>query len=241
MEMITVHTAQNIDIEYEVGGLGERIVARIIDYGIFIPIGVLASIVAPLLSKNGAIIFLVILSLSFVFYDLICEVFFNGQSFGKRIMKIRVISLDGGRPRFGQFLLRWIFRLIDFALGGGIVALVTAVMSNKSQRVGDIVAGTALVRTEPRTQRNKLLYVITPEDYEPMFHQAIEISDRDAALIHETINNYIQTGNNIPVYKLADKIRSHFSISMPPEMNSMQFLQTLLKDYSHIVSHAPVV
>lgn len=241
MEMITVHTAQNIDIEYEVGGLGERIVARIIDYGIFVPVGVLASIIAPLLSRTGAIIFLVILSLSFIFYDLICEVFFNGQSFGKRIMKIRVISLDGGRPRFSQFLLRWVFRVIDFGLGGGIVALVTAVMSGKSQRLGDIVAGTALVRTEPRTQRNKLHYVITPEDYEPMFHQAVEISDTDAALIYETINNYIHTGNNMPVYRLADKIRGHFSISMPPEMNSMQFLQTLLKDYSHIVSHAPVV
>lgn len=241
MEMITVHTAQNIDIEYEVGGLGERIVARIIDIAIFIPLAVLASVISPLFSHTGIIILIVVVSLLFAFYDLICEVFFNGQSFGKRIMKIRVISLDGGRPRFSQFLLRWLFRLIDFGLGGGIVALVTAVMSDKSQRLGDIVAGTGLIRTEPRTQRNRLLYVATPEDYEPMFQQAVEISDTDAALIHEVINNYIQTGNNMPVYKMADKIRSHFSISMPPEMNSMQFLQTLLKDYSHIVSHAPVV
>src|ERR1700761_731356 len=120
METITVRTTQNIDIEYEVGGLGERMVARLIDIGIFIPLFIFGAII----SRYDAVVtwsYYTILAL-FGFYDLICEVSFNGQSLGKRVMKIRVISMDGARPQFGQYLLRWLFRLIDFAITGGLGA-----------------------------------------------------------------------------------------------------------------------
>lgn len=241
MEIVTVHTAQNIDIEHEVGGLGERIVARLIDAGLMIPLVIIGIIAGPHLSRTGIIIMVVIFVAVYAFYDLVCEVFFNGQSFGKKVMKIRVISLDGGRPRLSQFLLRWLFRLIDFGATGGVAALITAVVTDKSQRLGDLVAGTVLIRTVPRTQINKVNYIATPQDYEPVFQEAVQLTDRDIALIHEVINNYVRTGNNVAVYQLADKIRSHMNLSIPPNMNSMQFLQTLLKDYSHITTHADLV
>ena len=241
METVTVHTAQNIDIDYEIGGLGERIVAWLIDSALVIPLVIIGVIVGPNLSKAGVIILIVIFVAIYTFYDLVCEVFFNGQSFGKKVMKIRVISLDGGRPRFSQFLLRWLFRMVDFTLTGGVAALVSAAISDKSQRLGDLVAGTVLIRTIPRTQMNKVGYVATPDEYEPTFTQAIQLTDRDVALIHEVIGNYVQTGNNVAVYQLADKIRDHLNIIIPPSMNSMLFLQTLLKDYSHITTHADVV
>jgi uncharacterized RDD family membrane protein YckC len=241
MELITVHTTQNIDIDYEVGGLGERIVARLIDSGIFIPFVVILLIIAASIGKTAIIILAITLAVIYTFYDLVCEVFFNGQSLGKKVMKIRVISLDGGRPRLSQFLLRWLFRIVDFTLTGGAAALICAALSDKSQRIGDMVAGTALIRTVPRTQMNKLNYVATKDDYEPVFSQAVQLTDRDIALIHEVIKNYVQTGSNVAVYQLADKVRNHLGITLPPDMNSMQFLQTLLKDYSHITSHADVI
>src|ERR1700761_2478342 len=122
MEIITVHTAQNIDIEYEIGGLGERILAKIIDYAIFIPLILLAIALTAVLSGQALGIYAIAVYALFIFYDLLCEVFFNGQSLGKRVMKIRVISLDGARPGFGQYLLRWLFRLIDFGITGGLGA-----------------------------------------------------------------------------------------------------------------------
>jgi uncharacterized RDD family membrane protein YckC len=242
MEIVTVHTTQNIDIDYEVGGLGERIVARLIDTaGLILPMLVLGLIIGPHLDQTGVIVMMVIFGVIYIFYDLVCEVFFNGQSFGKKVMKIRVISLDGGRPRLSQFLLRWLFRIVDFIATGGVAALVTAIVTDKSQRLGDLVAGTVLIRTVPRTQINKVGYVATQPDYNPVFQQAEQLTDSDVALIHEVVNNYMRTGNNVAVYQLADKIRSHMSLTLPPEMNSMQFLQTLLKDYSHITSHADMV
>ena len=241
MEIVTVHTAQNIDIEHEVGGLGERIVARLIDSALVIPFVIIGIIIGPNLTEAGIITTVAIIVTLYVFYDLVCELFLNGQSFGKKVMKIRVISLDGGRPRFSQYLLRWLFRLIDFGAGGGVVALVCAAISDKSQRLGDLVAGTVLVRTAPRTQIDKVNYIVTPDGYQPTFYEAIQLTDRDVALIHEVIATYINTGSNYAVYQLADKIRNHLQITLPPDMNSMQFLQTMLKDYTHITTHADVV
>src|SRR6185437_9472657 len=126
METITVHTTQNIDIDYEIGGLGERILARLIDYGVFVPFLFAGALLVEGFSGAALGIYYIILLILFVFYDLLCEVFFNGQSLGKRVMKIRVISLDGARPKFSQYLLRWLFRLIDFSLTASICALITA-------------------------------------------------------------------------------------------------------------------
>lgn len=238
METITVNTTQNIDIDYEIGGLGERTLGKIIDYAVFIPFVIAGLILGTTL--NGQVLewYFILLYVLFLFYDLLCEVFFNGQSFGKKIMKIRVISLDGARPRFSQYLLRWLFRLVDFGVTGGLAALVTAVMTDKGQRVGDVVAGTALIRSVPRTTMNNIVYANVEENYVPVFIQAAELSEKDVNLIHEVISNYFKTGNSTIVFTLAEKIRAHLQIALPPNMNSLLFLQTILKDYTHISAQA---
>ena len=200
MEIITVHTAQNIDIDYEIGGLGERILARLLDYAVFIPFLLAAIFIIPVVTSTASAVYAIIVGVLFVFYDLICEVFFNGQSIGKLIMKIRVISLDGARPKFSQYLLRWLFRMVDFGVTGGLGALITAAMSENGQRIGDIVAGTVTVRTEPRTKMNNIVFNNTENSYEPLFSQARDLNDGDIALIHDVIANYFKTGNNSIVF-----------------------------------------
>jgi len=241
MEIITVHTTQNIDIDYEIGGLGERILARLIDFGVFIPLVFAGIFLATALSRIGIGIYFITILLLFTFYDLLCEVFFNGQSLGKRVMKIRVISIDGARPKFSQYLLRWLFRVVDFSITGGIAALITAAVSEKGQRIGDIVAGTALIKTVPRTKMDNLIFKTADDDYQPVFTQVSQLNDQDISLVHDVIQNYLKTGNSHIVYTMADKMRQHLSISMPPDMDSMKFLQTILKDYSHITAHADVL
>lgn len=241
MGIITVNTTQNIDIDYEIGGLGERILARIIDFVIFIPFFFIGVFLGLSGSQTAIIIFYAVLGLIYVFYDLVCEVFFNGQSLGKRAVKIRVISLDGARPKFSQFLLRWLFRMVDFTLTGGLCGLIAAAVTENGQRVGDLVAGTVLIKTSPRTTIGNIAFPVTESAYEPVFTQAGELNDGDIALIHEVIATYFKNGNNQLVYNMADKIRNHLSISLPPNMNSMQFLQTIIKDYTHITSQADML
>jgi len=84
METISVHTTQNIDIEYEIGGLGERILALLIDYGIFIGLAIIGGIVATSAGGTFGKIYFITLGVMFTFYDLAFETFFNGQSLGKK-------------------------------------------------------------------------------------------------------------------------------------------------------------
>jgi uncharacterized RDD family membrane protein YckC len=237
METITVRTTQNIDIDYEIGGLGERMLACLIDYAIFLPFAFVALIFANVLGSVGMQVYFIALGLIFLFYDLLCEVFFNGQSLGKRVMEIRVISLDGTRPKFSQYLLRWLFRLVDLTLTSYLCGLFTIIISNKGQRVGDIVAGTTIIKTRARTQMDKIVFAAVDDAYQPVFMQAAQLTDTDIALIHDVLDNYFKTGNSQIVYNMADKLRDVLAISLPPNLNSMAFLQTIIKDYSHITAH----
>ncbi|QJD96751.1 RDD family protein [Mucilaginibacter robiniae] len=243
MQTITINTSQNIAIDYEMAGIGERILARLIDYGIFIAILILGVIITLSTSRvvsNAAIgfVFLVYFGL-YIFYDLVCEIFMNGQSVGKRLMKIKVVSLDGAQPTIGQYLLRWLFRVVDFGIGGGMVALIAAAVSDKHQRIGDLVAGTTLIKTSPRTTMEHVAHLpVTDLNYEPVFTQAVQLIDKEVALIHEVIGTYMQTGNQDVVYQMAARIKEHLGITLTQmqQMDDLQFLQTIVKDYNHMVA-----
>ncbi len=247
MNTIRITTSQNIDIDYEVAGLGERIVARLIDMAIFLVIfiaGLVTITFVPAFQGSDVVLGLAVMIylVLLVFYDLVFEIFMNGQSVGKRIMKIKVISLDGSQPRIGQYLMRWLFRIVDFlVLEPGVIALVIAALSEKPQRLGDIVAGTMLIRTSPRNRADSIVFQPMYDGYQPVFAQAGQLTDRDIELISEIISAYIKTGNNMVVYNMAVRVKEHLNITPPSGMNDMLFLQTIIKDYSHIVSQIDVV
>jgi uncharacterized RDD family membrane protein YckC len=239
MQTIRITTSQNIDIDYEIAGLGERILATLIDYAIFFLIGFLCIIMNGIFKSGGSdlisgIIFLVL----YVFYDLVCEIFMNGQSIGKRTMKIKVISLDAGQASAGQYFLRWIFRIVDFTLTGGACAIISTAISAKSQRVGDMVASTTLIRTVARTQIDALAFTLTIEDYQPVFTEATQLSDRDIVLIHEVLRSVYKTGNSVVLYNTAAKIKELLNIDT--KLSDLDFLQTIIRDYNHIAASEPV-
>ncbi|WP_295721384.1 RDD family protein [Mucilaginibacter sp.] len=242
MQTITVHTTQNIDIDYEIAGIGERILALLIDYGIFIALSIVGGILAINgLTEFGVSFYFIVVGVAFAFYDLVCEVFLNGQSLGKRILKIKVISLDGNRPTFSQYLLRWVLRFVDFPLTAYLGALVSAIVTDNGQRIGDIAAGTAMVKTHPRTQMNNLVFRPSDDTYVPVFKEVSQLTDDDINLIADVLHNYMRTRNSMIVYNMARRIMDHFQIALPPGMNDMQFLETIIKDYSHIVAQADML
>ena len=239
MQTIKVKTAQNIDIDYEVAGVGERTLARLIDFGFFLAAYLLSLIIYTLVARTvGAslaltIIVIVYLCL-FVFYDLACETLMDGQSFGKRIMKIKVISIDGGRPRFSQYLLRWLFRIIDFSLSLQLCGLLCAALTEKQQRVGDIVAGTTLIKTSPRTKAKNIVFKPVESGYQPVFTNLSALNDSDITLLQEVIRTYYQTANQNVISGAAARVRELTSTVNPENMNDLKFLQTIIKDYKHL-------
>lgn len=248
METIQVNTSQHVTIDYPVAGLGERIAARLIDLALFLVLYILimiGSVVTDLSigSSSGAnevfiLVVLILIGASFVFYDLLFEIFMNGQSIGKKLMKIKVISLDGGQASMGQYMIRWLFRLVDFSLSAGLGGLICVAVTDKKQRIGDIVAGTILIKTVPKTEYQHIAFhPLAEQDYTPLFTSVHQLNDRNIELIHEVLATFYQTHNYQLIDATATKIASILSVNPPQGMNGLTFLQTVVKDYNYITAN----
>ncbi len=240
MHTITITTPQNIELEYELGSLGDRIVGAIIDWLIIIAyvIVIMATFVfgrSQGFSGSSQVI-LVLLALPAVFYDLASELLLNGQSLGKKVMGIKVISLSGEQPSFSQYLIRWIFRLIDFTFSSNMVGVIMVAATEKKQRLGDLIAGTVLVKTNPRTEIHDTWYEpTTAETYHATYPEVIDLKDHDIQLIKEVISSVRCTGNTMLSLQAQQKIEQVLHIqSRHPD--PMFFLQTVLSDYNHLTS-----
>jgi uncharacterized RDD family membrane protein YckC len=244
METIKINTSQHVEIDYPVAGLGERVAAYLIDFVLFAIIFLLCRMFFLLTSlehsfENTTLVVLIIVyGVCYVFYDLLCEIAFNGQSLGKKLLKIKVVSLDGGQPSIGQYFMRWIFRIVDFTLTLHLLGFVSVAVSDKKQRIGDVVAGTTLIRTVPAAKIEQIAFHPVEGEYTPVFNSVQLLNDRDIELIHEVISTYYRTQNPQLIYQMATKVSAHLAVVIPEGMNEMQFLKTVSSDYIQLTSRA---
>ncbi|HSY75960.1 MAG TPA: RDD family protein, partial [Bacteroidia bacterium] len=232
---ITIETTQNVDIEYDIASVGDRIVANIIDtliivgYVIILMI-IFFSIFRPNMFTPAMGVVLFILALPVFLYYLLCETFMNGQSFGKRAMKIKVIRMDGRQPTFGNYLVRWILRIVD----NGIVALIAVIASGKGQRLGDMAAGTCVIKIRTKEVIKNTAFEKVEEAYVPIFPEAMHLTDKDASTIKQVLNLSVTETEDVAAIetKLAAKLKQHLNIHT--SLGDADFLRTLLKDYNMI-------
>jgi uncharacterized RDD family membrane protein YckC len=83
--------------------------------------------------------------LIYILYHPIFEIVMNGRTPGKRIAGLRIVTTDGSVPSAGALLLRNVFRFVDGLPALYVVGLVTSILTERNQRVGDLAAGTLLV------------------------------------------------------------------------------------------------
>jgi len=175
----------------------------------------------------------IILILPYLFYHFILELMFNGQSFGKMITKIKVIKADGSQAGIGSYFLRWLFGLFEIHMSGGTAAAIAILFNGKGQRLGDMAAGTRVISLKPKTSLTKdtILAPVT-DDYQPQFVQVKKLSDKDVEIIAKAYKKAISDKNYKLVNQLADKIKATTGIQT--EMPNIQFVETVLKDYSKL-------
>lgn len=233
MQTIRVRTTQNVLIDYPIAGLFDRILAFVLDSLIFVAYLILTF---SILGSAGLLDtwVLILVYLPIFFYNLIFEIAMNGQSPGKRGMNIRVVRLDGDSPTIGNYIIRWILWPID-VLFSGSVAITLILLTQYGQRLGDVAAGTAVVKMTNRgVLKSQEIIKALKEDYVPQFPQVINLSDKDISLIKEALQVNIQLGNTTPMEKISDKIREIHGIRT--DMPVLTFLNTVLKDYHHLTS-----
>ncbi len=153
MRKITVKTRQNVEITYRLASLGMRIAAFLIDaFIVYFSIFAIAVIAGALDSGFAFRTPLILGGLLLAgFYHLIMEVFNNGRSIGKAAMNLRVIGIDGENPGVGSFLMRWMFRLVDITLSSGGIAILSFALTEKRQRLGDLLGGTVVIDEHKKT------------------------------------------------------------------------------------------
>lgn len=66
-----------------------------------------------------------------IIYSITLESIFEGQTIGKKLTKIKVVKIDGYQAGFGDYLMRWFFRLVDISIFSGIIALISVISSKK--------------------------------------------------------------------------------------------------------------
>ena len=123
MQKVKINTTQNVEIEYRVASIGTRILSSLLDYSILLILYIGLYLIFEYfkhlfenIDENIMVILSFLIVLSFILYDFLCETFMNGQSIAKKITGIKVIKLDGSKPTFSSYLLRWMFRIIDIII-----------------------------------------------------------------------------------------------------------------------------
>lgn len=239
METIKITTSQNVDLEYEAAGVGYRILATLLD-GVFI--GVYIVIIVLLCIQLGFNYFyesnqylagtlIIILSLPVMLYHFLSETFMNGQSLGKKVVKIKVVKLDGTQAGIGSYILRSILRVIDIQLLNGLVALICVAASEKSQRLGDMAAGTTVIKMGSNVSlRNTILYRQI-NDYKIAFEQVSLLSDKDIGIIKEILDHSLANNKLDNLKALSLKVKTKMNVTTA--LTDEQFLKTVLLDYSH--------
>ncbi len=235
MQTISVRTTQNVAIHYPIASIGDRILAFLIDR--IILVAYLVALVALFVNMDVEIVWLwiVLVAIPFFCFNLFFEIFMNGQSPGKRALNIQVVRLDGTQPTVGDYLLRWLFGLIDFYVLSGALAVVVIAVNGKGQRLGDIVAGTCVVKLIAQKEITANEIFITAENlYQPTFPQVTQLEGRDIELIQRALEANVNFGNSQPVLMVTERIKSLLGIQS--ELAPVEFLYTVVKDYNHLTS-----
>lgn len=241
MSELSINTTQNVKINFIAASPGERIGSYFIDLAIKLAYVTVISLIFFYGLNFGQLFdrldgwsktsIILILYFPFFIYSLTLESIFEGQTIGKKLVKIKVVKIDGYQAGFGDYLMRWFFRLIDITLLYGIVAVVSVVSSKKAQRLGDMVAGTAVITLKNKINISHTILEEIGDAYVPTYPLVIKLSDNDVRIIKETFQNAEARHDHEVIFKLVAKIESVTGIKNQSG-NSSDFLRVILKDYN---------
>ncbi|MFC4720994.1 RDD family protein [Geojedonia litorea] len=233
MSELQINTTQNVKINFEAAGVGERLLAFILDTCIKIGYLIIAGNVFGAfenMDEWSQIGINTILSFPVIFYTLVLESLLEGQTIGKKAMKIRVVKIDGYQASLADYLVRWFFRIVDIYIFG--IGFFVIMFNKRSQRFGDMAAGTAVISIKDKVTINHTILEDLREDYKPTYPNVIRLSDNDARIIKDTFTIAKESKDYQTLIKLRTKIVEVTEIKKASS-SDIQFIDTVLKDYNY--------
>lgn len=244
MKKVEILTANTISIQYETASLIARGAALLIDFAIKIVYVVIAFMLFGSMFRTvnifenpsiGIIIFYAFIWFPITFYSLVLEYLLKGQTVGKLALGIRVVSLNGQNAKFNDYAMRWAFRIVDFWFSlGGIGAMLIATSEN-SQRIGDILAQTIVVKSKPEHAYsiNDILNIKTKKEHQPQYLAVSQFTDDDMIIVKNTLSRYKKYPNEAhkeAVTQMSQRMAEALKLPTVPD-KKITFLKAVLEDY----------
>lgn len=229
MEQVRIDTAQNVTVALDVAPLGQRYLAAFLD--LVVQTALTVAIVVPGLKADVPEVLYVVPSLA-ALYPLVSESLFDGRTLGKHLLRLRVARLDGQPPTLAQYALRALAKPIDQACMG-IGALVIA-LSARGQRLGDLLAGTTVVRDGDRVTLEETLYRAAEREAGVTFPGAAYLTDREVEAVARVAAALARHPGEAALYQMARQVQQRVEqrLETTSELPPAAFLETVLSDYN---------
>jgi uncharacterized RDD family membrane protein YckC len=224
-------TGQYVRIQPTVASVGDRIFAQLIDWGVLLAYFALLTWFIVVTGIDGWW-WMVLYLFPLFFYSLLCEILNQGQTLGKMALNIRVVKMDGSMPTLGSYLMRWMLFLID-GPATSFVGLVAMILTRNNQRLGDMAAGTVVIKKQKykKIQISLDEYDYLSKNYTPRYPQASDLSLEQIEIITRAIGTQ-RDGFDLRLNQLAKKVQQKFNIERK-EANDLAFLQRVVRDYQY--------
>jgi uncharacterized RDD family membrane protein YckC len=148
-ERIEISTPERVTVAYELAGVGSRMLAQVID------VAIVTGIVTGIIFAAGAVrapltlaIAIGAITLTPVGYFLLLEWLRRGSTPGKAALRLRVVSSAGEPLGLQAAAVRNLLRIVDFLPFAYVLGGLCALVSTEGRRLGDLAAGTVVVRVE---------------------------------------------------------------------------------------------
>lgn len=237
MANLAINTTQNVNLDYTISSVGERMLAFLIDVVLFsvyfYVVQLVTSTMYGIAFEDYWTVFGIqqLLLLPVFFYSLYMHILFNGQTVGKMVLKTRVVKLDGSPVHWSNYMTRWMLRLVDIWIFASSIGLLTIIFSEKHQRLGDMAAGTVVISTKKKTKISHTILEEVEKGYQPTFTNVTVLSDKDARLIKETYQIAMRSRDYKTLKMLREKVESLLETNS--NFYDQQYIDTVLKDYNH--------
>lgn len=245
MAQSSIITGQYVELTQTPASVGDRLLAGLIDFAIlgayFIAVVLLLGEQLAMLRFNASdLVILAGYFLAFfpvILYFPACEILAKGQSVGKMVMKTRVVTMDGNLPSVSNCLLRWLLYPLDTILTG-FLGVVFITFSKYRQRLGDLAAGTIVIKTTSTLFDFNAVndYNYVQLGYVPTYPEAANLSTRQVDVITRTLYNTDPTRRNELIYKLAVQVQQYLGVQVAGNVYADAFLNTVLNDFYYYSS-----
>lgn len=229
-------TPEAVLVELPTAGAASRGLARLIDLLIgFLGVSLVTAVGAVTLEALGISVIGPVAVGSFaVFAFLVAvpigtELIWRGRSVGKAIMGLQVVAIDGGRVTARQVMVRGMVALLDVYMSMGVLALVSSVFSDDGRRLGDMAAGTVVVRRRRAPTVTVPVAFHPPQGFEGYVRQlpVRRLAPRDLALVRDYLlrsRRLREPARHELAMDLANRVGDVIGVHRPPHVDPHTWL-----------------